>query len=80
MTPEQAGYSTFGVGARIAKCVSESGKTLSELSRNAEVDLRQIRRYVCPTDRRQPNIETLAKLAVALDVTTDHLLGIGDRA
>ncbi len=51
----------------------KKGFTASQMSEMLDISLRAYRFY--ESDSREPNFETLVKIATLLDVTTDYLLG-----
>ena len=67
-----------GLTERLEQSIQESGLTLNEVCTRAQVSrhmLWQYRYY-----RVTPSALALARLAVALGVTTDWLLGIGGKS
>jgi len=50
--------------------------TQVDLAKQAEIDQAQISNY--EAGRREPNIENLRRIAQALDITADYLLGLTD--
>lgn len=63
-----------GFEKRLEKAVLSSGMTETLICKRADISRAQLWEYLY--NMRKPSVETLAKLAVALDVSTDYLLGL----
>jgi len=63
-----------GFEKRLEKAVLSSGMTVTLICKRADITRTQLWEYLY--NMRKPSIETLAKLAVALDVSADWLLGL----
>ena len=63
-----------GFEKRLEKSICSSGLTDTVICKRANITRTQLWEYT--NSVRKPTIETLARLAVALDVSTDYLLGL----
>lgn len=63
-----------GFEKRLEKAVISSGMSDTLICKRADISRMQLWEYL--NNMRKPSLETLAKLAVALDVSTDWLLGL----
>lgn len=66
------------VGARIRQRIAEMGITQADVARALGISQQRLGNYV--NGKRPPDIETLVKVAKALNVSTDWLLGINESA
>ena len=67
----------YGLNDRLNEAIKKSGMNLSEISKKANITrhmLWQYRNYGIT-----PSVAVLARLAVALDVSMDWLVGIGGK-
>jgi len=64
------------IGARLKQLRIIRGLTQQDLSERANIAQRNITRY--ENNESDPNGETLYRIAVALDTSTDYLLGLTD--
>ena len=64
------------IGKRISELLTERGISQKELSIKANITESAVSHYV--NGDRIPRCVTLAKIATALDTTTDYLLGVGE--
>lgn len=64
------------VGDRIRIAREAASLTLEELAARIGVGFQQLWRY--EKDKNEPTAATITKIAVALNVTTDYLLGLVD--
>lgn len=62
------------IGARIRRAREEASLTQDALARKADVNLRSLLRY--EKDHTKPSADALQRICVALDVTSDSLLGL----
>ena len=62
------------IGERIQKVRKQRGLTQRELAERSETSELTIRQY--EIGKREPRTEQLRKIAVALDISTDYLLGL----
>ena len=60
-------------GTRLKQRAADLGISNAEAARRAGLDERRYANYT--TEAREPNLETLAKIAKILETTPDHLLG-----
>jgi transcriptional regulator with XRE-family HTH domain len=63
---------SMAIGARIRQVRTNSGMTLMQLGAKAGVNFTNIGKYERGEER--PAVETLKKLAAALEITTDYIL------
>ena len=66
--------------ARLAQAMSARGMTQSALARRIDVDRSTISQLLDGGSARLPNAQVAAEAAAALDVTSDWLLGLSNRA
>ena len=64
------------IGKRISELLTERGISQKDLSIKANITESSVSHYV--NGDRIPRGVTLAKIATALDTTTDYLLGVGE--
>ncbi len=64
------------VGESIRRIRKEQGLTQKELGKLCNVNESQIRRYELGLNNSNPKLETVKKIANALNVTTDELYGV----
>jgi hypothetical protein len=63
-----------GFEKRLEKAIASSGLTDTMICKRADISRSQLWSYINLTS--EPSIRTLARLSVALDVSTDYLLGL----
>lgn len=65
---------TFGECLTLARLRRDL--SADQLAKMSGVDVSQISHYEC--DRREPSADNIRRLAKALDITTDYLLGLSE--
>ena len=63
-------------GARLVNARQRRDMNAIQLSKRAKIDATQISNF--ERDRREPSANNIRKLAQALDITADYLLGLSD--
>lgn len=65
-----------GMGARLARRMTELGLSKSEVARRLGVPRNRVSTYA--TDRHEPDLEVFVKLCLILQATPAQLLGLAD--
>ena len=66
----------YNIGPRVRAACERSGMTQAEIARKAEMNWPQLWKILRGERARGVSSETLRRLALALDVSTDYLLGL----